>query len=308
MCRTCWLRSSRRLTCGREAVSPTTGRPGAPARHDVALPSGERIPALGQGTWHLAECPRRRPIELRALRLGLDLGMTLIDTAEMYGNGAAEQLVADAIAGRRDEVFLVSKVLPHHATRRGLVEACHASLRRLRTDRLDLYLLHWRGPVPLIETVQAFIDLERSGTIGHWGVSNFDVDDMEELLAVPGGSGVETDQVLYNLSRRGIELDLLPWCAARRLPVMAYSPIEQGRILGHPVLAAVAKRVRATPAQVALAWVLRQLGVCAIPRAGTPDHVLENRAALDLHLGPPEIAALDRVFPRPASRVPLEVL
>jgi diketogulonate reductase-like aldo/keto reductase len=191
---------------------------------------------------------RRRPIELRALRLGLDLGMTLIDTAEMYGNGAAEQLVADAIAGRRDEVFLVSKVLPHHATRRGVVEACHASLRRLRTDRLELCLLHWRGPVPLIETVRAFMELERAGAIRHWGVSNFDVDDMEELLAVPGGSGVETDQVLYNLSRRGIELDLLPRCTPRRLPVMAYSPIEQGRILGHPALAAVAKQVRATPA------------------------------------------------------------
>jgi diketogulonate reductase-like aldo/keto reductase len=274
----------------------------------VALPSGDRIPVLGQGTWHLGESRQRRPIQLRTLRLGLDLGMTLIDTAEMYGNGSAEQLVADAIAGRRDEVFLVSKVLPHHATRRGVVAACHASLRRLRTDRLDLYLLHWRGPVPLVETVQAFMELERAGAIRHWGVSNFDVDDMEELVEVPGGTGVETDEVLYNLSRRGIELDLLPWCTARRLPVMAYSPIEQGRILGHRTLVEVARQVSATPAQVALAWVLRQPGVCAVPRAGTPDHVRENRAALDVHLGPPEIAALDRVFARPASKVPLEVL
>jgi diketogulonate reductase-like aldo/keto reductase len=274
----------------------------------VALPSGETIPVLGQGTWHFAEDPRRRPTEITSLRLGLDLGMTLIDTAEMYANGAAEQLVGDAIAGRRDEVFLVSKVLPHHATRSGVIAACHASLRRLRTDRLDLYLLHWRGPVPLSQTVQAFTELTRSGAIRHWGVSNFDVDDMEELLAVPGGSRVETNQVLYNLSRRGIEWDLLPWCQARRLPVMAYSPIEQGRILKNPVLTAVAKRVGATPAQVALAWVLRQPGVCAVPRAGTPDHVRENRAALDLHLGPPEITALDRAFPRPRSKVPLEVL
>jgi len=263
---------------------------------------------LGQGTWRLAEDPRRRPIELSALRLGLDLGMTMIDTAEMYGNGAAEELVGDAIAGRRDEVFLVSKVLPHHATRRGLVEACHASLRRLRTDWLDLYLLHWRGPVPLIESVQAFEQLATSGVVRHWGVSNFDVDDMEELLSVQGGAGAETDQVLYNLSRRGIERDLLPWCWARRLPVMAYSPIEQGRILGHPLLSAVAERIGATPAQVALAWVLRHPGVCAVPRAGTPAHVRENVAALDLHLGPAEVAALDRAFPPPTSKVPLEVL
>jgi diketogulonate reductase-like aldo/keto reductase len=272
------------------------------------LPSGEHVPALGQGTWHFAEDPRRRAGEVAALRLGLDLGMTLVDTAEMYGNGAAEELVGEAIAGRRDEVFLVSKVLPHHASRRGVLDACRASLRRLRTDRLDLYLLHWRGNVPLAETVQAFQELTTAGVIRHWGVSNFDVDDMAELLAVPGGTRVETDQVLYNLSRRGIELDLLPWCRAHRLPVMAYSPIEQGRILGSEVLAAVAARLGATPAQVALAWVLRQPGVCAIPRAGTPAHVRENRAALDLQLGPTEVAALDRAFPPPVSKVPLEVL
>ena len=293
---------------GHEPVRHATGRPVAPARSAVPLPSGERLPALGQGTWHFAEDPQRRASELGALRLGLDLGMTLIDTAEMYGNGAAEELVAEAIAGRRDEVFLVSKVLPHHSTRRGVLEACRASLRRLRTDWLDLYLLHWRGDVPLTETVQAFEELATAGVVRHWGVSNFDVDDMAELLAVPGGTGVETDQVLYNLSRRGIELDLLPWCRARRLPVMAYSPIEQGRILGHEVLAAVAARIGATPAQVALAWVLRQPGVCAVPRAGTPAHVRENRAALDLQLGPAEVAALDRAFPPPASKVPLEVL
>jgi diketogulonate reductase-like aldo/keto reductase len=280
----------------------------ATAMRTVRLPSGESIPALGQGTWHLGDDPRRRVDELAALRLGLDLGMTLIDTAEMYGNGASESLVGEAIAGRRDEVFLVSKVLPHHATRQGTVEACRASLRRLGTDRLDLYLLHWRGAVPLVETVQAFAELVRTGAIRHWGVSNFDVEDMDEVLAAPGGQGVETDQVLYNLSRRGIEWDLLPWCQVQGLPVMAYSPIEQGRLLGHPALERLAERQGATPAQVALAWVLHQEGVSAIPRSGRPAHVVENRAALDLRLDEADLAVLDRMFPPPSHKVPLEVL
>jgi diketogulonate reductase-like aldo/keto reductase len=274
----------------------------------IKLPSGEAMPVLGQGTWGMAEDTRRRADEIAALRLGLDLGMTLIDTAEMYADGAAEKLVAEAIAGRRDEVFLVSKVLPNNASRRGAIAACERSLRRLGTDRLDLYLLHWRGPIRLEETLDAFAALVRMGKIRHWGVSNFDVSDMEELVDLPGGTAVATNQVLYNLTRRGIEYDLLPWCRERGLPIMAYSPIEQGRLLGHRELQGVAARHSATPAQVALAWVLRQDGVNAIPRAGTPAHVRENRAALDLRLTEQDLAALDRAFPPPTGPRPLEML
>jgi diketogulonate reductase-like aldo/keto reductase len=274
----------------------------------IVLPSGERIPALGQGTWYFAEDPRRRQDEITALRLGLDLGMTLIDTAEMYADGAAEELVGEAIAGRRDQVFLVSKVLPDNATRSGTVAACERSLRRLRTDRIDLYLLHWRAHRPLAGTLAAFAELAGAGKIRHWGVSNFDVSDMEELAGLAGGSGAATDQVLYNLTRRGIEYDLLPWCRERGLPVMAYSPIEQGRLLKRPELKRVAARHGATPAQVALAWALREDGVIAIPRAATPAHVRENRAALDLRLAEQDLAALDRAFAPPTAPRPLEVL
>jgi diketogulonate reductase-like aldo/keto reductase len=272
------------------------------------LPSGEAIPVLGQGTWHMAEDPRRRADEIAALRCGLDLGMTLIDTAEMYADGAAEQLVGEAIAGRRDEVFLVGKVLPHNATRRGTIAACERSLRRLGTDRLDLYLLHWRGQAPLAETLEAFVALTRTGKIRHWGVSNFDVADMEELEGTPGGGAVATDQVLYNLTRRGIEYDLLPWCRKRSIPIMAYSPVEQGRLLNHPQLQDIADRHRATPAQVALAWVVRQDGLVAIPKAGTPAHVRENCAALDILLTDEDLTALDRVFPPPTGPQPLEMI
>jgi diketogulonate reductase-like aldo/keto reductase len=281
-----------------------------PAGHPrtTTLPSGEAIPVLGQGTWQMAERSRRRQDEVAALRLGLDLGMTLIDTAEMYANGRAEELVAEAIRGRRDEVFLVSKVLPSHAARRATLAACEGSLRRLRTDRLDLYLLHWRGHVPLEETLAAFQELVTAGKIRYWGVSNFDVADMVELTDLPGGGAVATNQVLYNLARRGIEEDLLPWCQARHLPVMAYTPIQQGRLLGHSVLRAVAARHRATPAQVALAWVLRHDGVNVIPKAGTAAHVRENRAALDLRLTVADLADLDRAFPPPAGPGPFEFL
>jgi diketogulonate reductase-like aldo/keto reductase len=274
----------------------------------IKLPSGEAIPVLGQGTWGMAENARRREDEIAALRLGLDLGMTLIDTAEMYANGGAEELVGEAIAGRRNEVFLVSKVLPNHATRHGTVTACEGSLRRLRTDRLDLYLLHWRSSVPLQETLNAFSALVHAGKIRYWGVSNFNVSDMEEVVSLPGGTSVATDQVLYNLIRRGIEYDLLPWCRKRGLPIMAYSPIEQGRLLSHPVLQSVAARHDATPSQVALAWVLRQNGLNAIPKAGTPTHVRENRAALDLYLTKQDSAMLDRAFPPPRRPRPLEML
>jgi diketogulonate reductase-like aldo/keto reductase len=272
------------------------------------LPSGETLPILGQGTWYLGETPGRRKDEIAALRTGLDLGLSLIDTAEMYGDGAAEDLVGEAIGDRRDEVFLVSKVLPNNGTRSGTIAACERSLRRLGTDRLDLYLLHWRGSHPLAETLEGFHSLLQAGKIRHWGVSNFDVSDMDELVGLPGGSDVATDQVLYNLTRRGIEHDLLPWCQQRGIPIMAYSPIEQGRMLGHRELQKVAERHGATPAQVALAWVLRTEGVIAIPRAGKPDHVRENRGALDLRLTEEDFAELDRAFPPPRRKVQLEML
>ena len=256
----------------------------------------------------MGEDPALRRAELAALRRGLELGLSLLDTAEMYGDGAAEELVGEAIAGRRDGVFLVSKVLPQNASRAGTAAACERSLRRLRTDRIDLYLLHWRGPHPLAETVEALEGLVRSGKIRHWGVSNLDVDELEELVAVRAGVHVQTDQVLYNLSRRGIEHDLLPWCRARGLHVTAYSPIEQGRLLGDRALREVARRNGATPAQVALAWVLRQDGVTAIPKAGTTAHVDENRRALDLRLSPEDLEALDRAYPPPRGKVPLEML
>jgi diketogulonate reductase-like aldo/keto reductase len=272
------------------------------------LPAGEAVPVLGQGTWAMGEKPRRRQEEIEALRLGLDLGMTLIDTAEMYGDGAAEELIAEAIAGRRHEVFLVSKVLPQNATRRGTIAACERSLQRLGTDWLDLYLLHWRGSPPLSETLAAFDELIRSGKIRHWGVSNFDAADMKELVGLSSGSTVATNQVLYNLTRRGIEYNLLPWCHEHGLPIMAYSPIEQGRLLNHPALQSVAARHGATRAQVSLAWVLRRDRVIAIPKAAVPAHVRDNRAALDLHLTDQDIKALDRAFPAPTGPSALEML
>jgi diketogulonate reductase-like aldo/keto reductase len=272
------------------------------------LPSGEAVPILGQGTWFMGDKPRQRNDEIASLQLGLDLGMTLIDTAEMYGDGAAEELVGEAIGDRREDVFLVSKVLPSNATRRGTIAACERSLARLKTDWLDLYLLHWRGGTPLAETLAAFEELVRTGKIRHWGVSNFDAGDMKELVRLRGGSSAATNQVLYNLTRRGIEHDLLPWCQEHGMPVMAYSPIEQGRLLGHRALQEVAKRHAATPAQVSLAWVLRQDRVIAIPKAGTATHVRENRGALDIELTAEDIKALDRAFPPPTGPQALEML
>jgi len=269
---------------------------------------------LGMGTWHMAEETSRRASEIAALRLGLDLGLSVIDTAEMYADGASEELVGEAIAGRRDEVFLVSKVLPSHATRRGTVAACEASLRRLGTDRLDLYLLHWPGAVPLEQTLAGFADLLQQGKIRRWGVSNFGVADLEELLELLPESAVRghrlaTNQVLYNLARRGIEYDLLPWCQnTLGLPIMAYSPIEQGRVLRHPQVRRIATEHAASAAQVALAWVLRQAGVVAIPKAGTPDHLREDAAALGLQLTDQDLEALDRAFPPPTRAMPLEML
>jgi diketogulonate reductase-like aldo/keto reductase len=275
----------------------------------ITLPSEDEIPVLGQGTWRLAEDKARRDSEIAALRQGLELGMTLIDTAEMYADGEAEKLAAEAIAGRRDEVFLVSKVLPWHATREGTVAACQGSLRRLNTDRLDLYLLHWRtSRVPLEETLEAFMGLQAGGLIRNWGVSNFDVPDIEELISLPGGREAAIDQVLYNASRRAAEFELIPICDELSVPIMAYSPIEQGRILGSPALRDIALRHRASPVQVALAWVLRLGNICAIPRASQPEHVSENRAALDIPLDHDDLVALDAEFPPPLRYQPLEML
>jgi diketogulonate reductase-like aldo/keto reductase len=270
----------------------------------IVLPTGEHIPILGQGTWHMAENPLNRTNEINSLRLGIDLGMSLIDTAEMYADGGAERLVGEAIKGRRDEVFLVSKVLPQNATRHGTMAACNRSLARLGVHEIDLYLLHWRGLIPLEETIDAFETLVGEGKIRYWGVSNFDVGDMQELVDLSDGANVAADQVLYNLERRGIEYDLLPWCQRSGVPVMAYSPIEQGRVLRHVTLRTIAARLGATPAQVALAWVLRD-GVCAIPESGRPEHVRENRGALDVGLTARDLADLDETFPPPDRKQPL---
>ena len=274
----------------------------------TTLPSGETIPVLGQGTWKMGEDSRRRANEVSALKLGLDLGITLIDTAEMYASGGAEEVVAEAIAGRRDETFLVSKVLPTNASRSGVQRACENSLKRLRTDRIDLYLLHWPGSVPLAETVAAFEALKEAGKIRHWGVSNFDTDEMEELVSLPEGGNVQINQVLYNLVRRGLEFDLAPWSRQRGIPLMAYSPVEQGALARNTGLDAVAARHSATPAQIALAWVMHQEGVIAIPKASSQEHVRQNFAALDIELTPQDIADLDRVFPPPTRKRGLEMV
>ena len=274
----------------------------------VTLPSGREVPALGLGTWKMGEDPRSRQREIAALQHGIDLGMTLIDTAEMYGEGGAEELIGEAIQGRRQQVFLVSKGYPHNATRRGAIAACERSLRRLRVESIDLYLLHWRGSVPLSETLDTFAQLKQAGKIASFGVSNFDTSDMEEAWGLAHGHGVETDQVLYNLTRRSVEYSLLPWLRHRHVPVMAYSPVEQGRLLRNPKLAGIAERRHASPAQIALAWLLAQPEVIAIPKSGDRKHVAENRAAVDIALTADELAALDRAFPRPQKPKPLEML
>jgi diketogulonate reductase-like aldo/keto reductase len=272
------------------------------------LRDGGAMPRLGMGTWHMGERPASRAAEAAALRLGLDRGMTLIDTAEMYGEGGAESVVGEAIRGRREGVFVVSKFYPHHASRMKLLAACDASLRQLGIDTLDLYLLHWRGPVPLAETVATLEDLVRAGKIRRWGVSNFDVADMEELVAVPGGENVAANQVLYNLARRGVEFDLLPWCAGRGVAVMAYSPLDEGRLVRHPALDAVARRLGASTAQAAIAWLLRDRRTVTIPKAASGAHVSANREAADLVLDAAAIEALERAFPAPRRKRPLEMI
>jgi diketogulonate reductase-like aldo/keto reductase len=274
----------------------------------VALPGGEQVPALGMGTWRLGESPARRREEIATVRLGVELGLTLIDTAEMYGEGRTEQFLGEALAGLRDQVFLVSKVYPHHAGRQALQRACEQSLRRLGTGQLDLYLLHWRGDVPLAETVAGFEALRAAGKIRHWGVSNFAQDDLEALYALPGGNRCAVNQVLYNLTRRGPEFDLLPWMGGHGLPLMAYSPIEQGRIAKAGALAEIAAQRGVSHWQVALAWALRRPGAIVIPKASTEQHLRENLAAQALALSPSECARLDAQFPPPRRRQPLEML
>ncbi len=276
----------------------------------VRLPSGRTMPALGQGTWNMGESRSARGAEVAALQLGLDLGMHLIDTAEMYGDGGAEEVVGEAIAGRRDAVFLVSKVYPHNASRAGVRQACERSLRRLGTDRLDLYLLHWRGNVPLAETLDGLLALQHEGKILEFGVSNFDRDDMVEAAGLPGGNAIATNQVLYNLVKRGVEWDLLPWMHQHHMPLMAYSPLESSPaessgLLRNATLATVAARHGVTPAQLAVAWLLHQPDVVVIPKAVQLDHVEQNRAAVNVLLSAADLAELDQAFAPPRRATPL---
>jgi aldehyde reductase len=280
----------------------------SPSVRTVTLPDGTAVPALGMGTWYLGEDADDRDTQLEALRTGIDLGLRLIDTAEMYGDGRTESLVGEAIAGRRGEVFLVSKVYPHNASRQAMQAACAASLRRLKTDRIDLYLLHWSGSVPMEETLDAFGRLQREGLIGNWGVSNLDTAAMDELWRLQGGREVQTDQVLYNLARRGVEWDLLPWLREHGVPLMAYSPIEQGRLTSHRGLADFAKRRGLTAAQAALGWLLAQDNVIAIPTTASAARLAENLEALAHPLDAAALAELDRLFRPPRRAVPLEMI
>ena len=271
----------------------------------VKLKSGQSMPVFGLGTWRMGERAAARKDEADVLRHGLDRGITLIDTAEMYGEGGAEEVVADATTGRRDDVFIVSKVYPHNAGRQGVRQACERSLTRLRTDRIDVYLLHWRGSIPLSETVAGFEELRKAGKIVSWGVSNFGISDMDELAGIPGGENCTVNQVLYTLDERGLEFDLLPLCRQRQVPLMAYSPLFQGALDGKKALADVAKRHGKSPAQIALAWCLRHPDIVAIPKTAKKQRVDENLAALEIRLSTDDLAALDRSFPPPRKAVPL---
>ena len=273
----------------------------------LQLSSGRKIPVLGQGTWRMGEKASQKQAEITALRLGMDLGMTLIDTAEMYGEGGAEKVVAEAISGRRHQVFLVSKVYPFNASYQGVINACDRSLSRLKTDYLDLYLLHWRGSIPLVETLKGLQYLKQAGKILDYGVSNFDTDDMEEAEALPGGKEIVTNQVLYNLMRRGIEWDLLPWCKQRQIPIMAYSPVEQRAFVNHSQLQDIAVKYNGTSTQIALSWLLHQDNIISIPKATNPQHIKENRAALDIKLTAQDFQELDRAFKSPQKKVPLAI-
>lgn len=307
------MRPTRPRACRHRAVAPSQRVRAAaatqrPETKTVTLPSGEPVPALGMGTWHMGDDAGSRTEELATLCLGLDLGARFIDTAEMYGDGRSEELVGEAIGGRRDQVFLVSKVLPSNASRRGTVAACDRSLRRLKTDRVDLYLLHWRGSVPLAETLEAFMHLQETGKIRHYGISNLDLKEMQELWSSPGGKAVQTNQVLYNLSRRNIEWDLLPWLRQHRIPIMAYSPVEQAGLVENSRLSALARRWMLTPAQVALGWLLAKEDIIVIPKTSRHDHLKEDFATLQHPLTPEQVSELDRLFPPPSGPSPLEIL
>ena len=273
----------------------------------VTLPSGAAMPIFGLGTWHMGERQGQFKAEVSALRYGLDLGVTLLDTAEMYGQGGAEEVIAEAIQGRRDQVYIVSKVYPHNASRQGMVEACERSLRRLQTDRIDLYLLHWRGNVPLLETYETFTHLREQGKILDFGVSNFDLDDMQEAVQYDQGL-TGTNQILYNLAQREGEWEVLPWCHERQIPVMAYCPIAQGDLCHDDTLQSIADRHEATPAQIALAWLLEQDNVVVIPKSSKPHHIRENYAALEISLSDDDLAELDEAFPPPAGPVNLGIV
>ncbi|HMN71948.1 MAG TPA: aldo/keto reductase [Rhodoblastus sp.] len=268
----------------------------------IRFADGAQVCALGQGTWEMAGSGARRADEIRSLREGLDRGLDLIDTAEMYGEGAAETLVGEAIAGRRDEAFLVSKVYPHNASRAGVVAACERSLKRLKTDRLDLYLLHWQGSHPIRETIAGFERLKADGKILRWGVSNFGLEDMEDVVATPGGAACASNQVLYNLNARGVEFDLAPWMAERTMPLMAYSPVDRGDLADDAALRPIARKHGATPAQIALAFLLARPNVIAIPKASSPEHLWANAAALEVRLDDDDLAAIDRAFPPPKRK------
>lgn len=278
----------------------------------ITLPEGSRVPALGLGTWHMGESAARRHAEIAAVRLALELGYRVVDTAEMYGDGGAERIVGQALADAlragtlaREQVFVVSKVTPHNASRSGLAAACERSRQRLGLDHIDLYLLHWPGPHPLRETIAGFEDLQQQGRITHWGVSNFDVDDLASLSAAPGGQRCAANQVYYSLSTRGAEFDLLPWQRSKAMPLMAYCPLDQGDLADHPGLTRLAERHGATASQVALAWLLARAGVMAIPKAVRELHLRQNLAAADLDLGDADLAEIDRHFPPPRRKTPL---
>lgn len=274
----------------------------------VGFPSGDQVPALGLGTWGMGEQSSEHTKEVRALRAGLDLGLKLIDTAEMYGEGGAEEIVGEAIAGQRDHVFIVSKVYPHNASSQGTIKACERSLDRLDTDRIDLYLLHWRGNIPLQETVNAFEQLKVDGKIRNWGVSNFDTVDMNELRTLDNGLSCATNQVLYHLGERGIEWDLLQDCEKHNIPIMAYSPLGQGKILRNCVLSRIADKYSVTPAAIALAWVNRRPSMISIPKSSDLEHLQANAAASNLVLSNDDLSDLDLVFPAPRGPVPLAIL
>ncbi|WP_017727788.1 aldo/keto reductase [Halalkalibacterium ligniniphilum] len=282
-------------------------------KHPVTLPDGTPVPCLGQGTWYMGEDPKAKAQEIKALQLGIELGMTLIDTAEMYGNGGSERLVGEAIKGLRNDVFLVSKVYPHNAGLEKISTACENSLKRLGTDRLDLYLLHWIGGIPLEETVEGMEKLKKDGKILRWGVSNFDTDDMKELWRTKDGVNCVTNQVLYHLGSRGIDFDLLPWQQERHLPIMAYSPLAHGgalrkQLADDPVVTDVAANYNVTPLQIALAWTIRTNQVIAIPKAVQVQHVIENAEAGTIELTTEDLIRLEQVFPKPTRKMPLDII